>query len=540
MSLPASPNRFFGPVLLSLILPLGNLIGAVMPQDTWTHYGKKLQVPDAIQKKGVAASNNAIYVGVSPDTITTATTSIQKYAVDGTFASTLPATFTDVTGMACDTTGNLYVFDRGQASLKAYNPSGTLLWSSGSPGNGPGQFSTTASAYWQSTALAVDESNRIHVLDVGNSRVHVFDANGNFVNQWGTPGTSGGQLQAPFGIAARNGSVVVVDTPSGNRQRLQKFTESGDFLQSVGWPTLPNFVITNERFALSPDGLLFVGTSGVGNVSNPLYDLSLTKLGNVPISIPGGIGTRLGATFTPSGDIWSVSGANVLCFERRHSSTDNPLVRNAIPQPEVTRVAQRAASTLLDIDYCVHDTDSATVDVAALAFVDGEDTLAKVLKLSTLVEGTAANVGPGQATNVTKRLTWNATTDWTTQFGEVQIEVLAKDQRDLLGIHWITVPGTTSFVASAKPVEDADLLSLWYWLIAKSDPAISLVSGSVKGVGGAYNGQTLANGTTTTAAGRQFLYERLGVRAITAGELTTLQAGNYGFSSSSASTVVRP
>jgi hypothetical protein len=514
-----------------------------MPQDTWSHYGKKLQVPDTTQKKGVAVSGSAVYVGVTndPDVFTTA---IQKYSpTDGALLSTIPAAFTDVTGMACDASGNLYVFDRGQGTLKAYNPSGTLLWSTGSPGNNPGQFSTSSSGYRESASLAVDESNRIHVVDSGNARVQIFDGNGSFLNAWGTPGTAGGQLQNAFGIVARDGNVVVVDSPGGSRQRLQKFTEAGTFVQSYGWPSEVNFFITNERFALSPDGLLFASSTPLFGQMRGLYDLNLSSLGPIQLSIPGSTTTRLGVAFTPSGDLWAVSGANVLLYERRHSSTDNPLARNVIPQPEVIKVAQRPASTLLDIDYRIHDTDSTTVDVAALAFVDGEDTLTKVLKLSTLVEGTAANVGPGQASNTTKRLTWNAATDWSTEFGNVQIEVLAKDQRDLLGIHWITVPasgGTSSFAASAKPVEDADLLSLWYWLIAKSDPAISLVSGAVKGVGGTYNGQTLATGTTTTAAGRQFLYDRLGVRAITTGELSALQAGNYGFTSSSTSTVVRP
>ena len=57
--------------------------------------------------------------------------------------------------------------------------------------------------------------------------------------------------------------------------------------------------------------------------------------------------------------------------------------------------AQRPASTLLDIDYQVIDPDSATVETAALAFVNGGDSLANVLRLTTLVEGTAANVGAG-------------------------------------------------------------------------------------------------------------------------------------------------
>lgn len=518
-----------------------------MPQDTWSYYGKKLAVPDTIQKKGIAASSDAVYVGVTTGTSSFTTTSIQKYSAAGAYLSTFSTTFTDVTGMACDSAGNLYVFDRGQTTLNAFDASGTLLWTKGSAGNGQGQFSVV-SATSQHAHLAIDENDRIYVLDRGNSRVQVYDNLGNWLRMWGGAGTAAGKFLSPFGIAARNGRLVAVDTLSGvpPRSRIQQFTTTGVYLSAIGNSTEPGAILRIEadRFSFSPDGLLAT-TSGFGLPSTPLFDSSLTSVGQLPL--PTGISTttttRLGATFTPSGDFWCILGAQVWLQERRYASTDNPITRNALPLPQVTAVSQRAASTLLDIDFKVIDTDASTVEVAALGFVNGGDTLADVLRLSTLVEGTASNVGPGQPTNVAKRLTWNAAADWSSSFGEIQVEILAKDQRDLLGTHWITVPasgGVPVFQASAKPVADEDLLSIWYWLIAKGDSAIALVNGEVKGVGGTYDMQILASGAATTLQGRAFLYARLGVRAITTGELASLQSGNYGFSSSSTDTVVKP
>lgn len=518
-----------------------------MPQDTWSYYGKRLEVPDTVQKKGIAVSADSVYVGITT-TVSSRfkTTGIQKFTTAGTYVSVFSATFGDITGMACDSAGNLYVFDRDQSSLRSFTPSGVLRWSVGSAGNGDGQFTATtltgSTLTNQHAHLTIDENDEVFVLDDGNNRVQVFDSQGTFKRKWGSVGTLAGQIKAAFGIAALNGQVVIVDSPSV-RQRLQVFTSSGVYLRAFGSGAgSNNYIITNEYFSLSRDGLLtFV--SGIGNGAVPIFDLSLTQVG-AGFQRPSGLtGSRLGGAFTSAGDLWAIAGAEVWCSERRYASTDNPLVRNVVPQPNVIKVAQRSASTLLDIDYKVVDPDSATADVAVLGFQNGGETLAEVLRIATLVENTSTNVGPGQATNTVKRLTWNAAADWSSTFGDIQIEVLAKDQRDLLGIHWITAPASgavASFSASAKPVEDADLLSLWFWLIAKGDPAISLINGEIKGVGGAYNAQTLASGITTTAQGRAFLFGRLGVRAITTPELSALQAGNYGFSSSSANTIVRP
>jgi hypothetical protein len=552
-----SVSGFLGVCLACAAVFSGESLAAPMPQDSWSYYNKRLELPNTVQKKGIAVSADSVYVGIT-STISSSrfkTTGIQKFTAAGAYVSAFSATFGDITGMACDSAGNLYVFDRDQSSLKSFDSAGVLRWSVGSAGNGDGQFTAATSTIPSSTLvnqhahLTIDENDEVFVLDDGNNRVQVFDSQGAFKRKWGSLGTLAGQIKAAFGIAARNGQVVIVDTPSV-RQRVQAFTSNGVFLRAFGSGAgADNFVIANERFCLSPDGLL----TFCGSTSTYLFDLSLTQIGTLagPPSFTGLSSNRLGAAFSPSGDLWSIggsgvsgsSGSEVQCVERRYASTDNPLVRNVVPQPSVIKVAQRSASTLLDIDYKVVDPDSATADVAVLGFQNGGETLAQVLRIATLVENTSTHVGPGQATNTVKRLTWNAAADWSSTFGDIQIEVLAKDQRDLLGIHWITAPpsgAVASFSASAKPVEDADLLSLWFWLIAKGDPAISLVNGEVKGVGGAFNGQTLASGIATTAQGRPFLFGRLGVRAITTPELSVLQAGNYGFSSSSANTIVRP
>jgi hypothetical protein len=207
---------------------------------------------------------------------------------------------------------------------------------------------------------------------------------------------------------------------------------------------------------------------------------------------------------------------------------------NVPPTPVVIQAVQRPGTTFMDIDYRVDDPDDTTVQTAALAFVNGGNDLTSVLKLNTLVEGTAANIGTNVPANTLKRLTWNVAADWNTNFGNVQVEILAKDGRGLLPFHWITLPSNgpnPAITINAQPIYDVDLLPIWYWLIATSDPAMQLVNGQLFGLGGNYPSSLLVQGTSTTATGRDFLWQRLNVRSLLGGEMSRAKAGRYGFQS---------
>jgi hypothetical protein len=207
---------------------------------------------------------------------------------------------------------------------------------------------------------------------------------------------------------------------------------------------------------------------------------------------------------------------------------------NVAPTPVVIQAVQRPGTTFMDIDYRVDDPDDATVQTAALGFVEGGDDFSKVIKLNTLVEGTGANIGSNTPANTPLRLTWNVAADWNTNFGNVQVEILAKDGRGLLPFHWITLPSNgpnPEITINDRPIYDADLLPLWYWLIATSDPAVQLVNGQVLGAGGTYNSNLLAQGTSTSVVGREFLWQRLNVRSLTGVEITRAKGNRYGFQS---------
>ncbi|MEP4076253.1 hypothetical protein [Haloferula sp.] len=524
------PISFLSAVLFA-IHGVGISKAEPMPQDYWAHYGKKLASPNEELKTCITISDSAIYVA----SYDSGDSKIEKYGLDGSYDSTFTPDFTSIVGMDCDSDGNLYLYDHELRLLQSFDPSGTQRWSTGSTGAGDGQFGSFDRPLRSSSSLTIDDEGDVYVVDPGNDRIQVFNSQGVFLRSWeiGEPLSSSLNGRG-YGVDVIDDQVVVVDGALGET-RFQIFSRTGEFQK-----TDTSFSAARILLEGMPDGLMLINNTGG---ARSLLDLTL---GIRPIEIEVGniqVAASLDAAFTEIGDLWMCHGSDVLMHERRYSSTDNPSSPNALPLPKVSKVEQRPASTLLDIDFSILDSDSSTVEVAALAFVDGGESLEDVLRLATLVEGTDANVGPGQTPNVPRRLTWNAAADWTSEFGEVEIEILAKDERDLLGIHWITIPTdgvTPSFVASAKPIEDEELLSLWLWLIATDDPGVVLTNGEVKAVGGTHAGQVLASGVTTTSTGREFLHDLLGIRAITAEELTALEAGNYGLSGSSNLTVVKP
>ena len=75
-------------------------------------------------------------------------------------------------------TGDIYVSDGyGNSRVHKYSPDGRLLFSWGAPGTDPGEFSIAHN-------IATDADGYVYVADRENHRIQIFDANGNFEDQW--------------------------------------------------------------------------------------------------------------------------------------------------------------------------------------------------------------------------------------------------------------------------------------------------------------------------------------------------------------------
>jgi NHL repeat len=85
--------------------------------------------------------------------------------------------FNRPTDVAWDTAGNIYVADGvGNQRVAKFDKNGVFIKSWGSRGTEPGQFGTAR-------AIAIDAQNNVYVADPRNSRIQVFDSDGNLKRQ---------------------------------------------------------------------------------------------------------------------------------------------------------------------------------------------------------------------------------------------------------------------------------------------------------------------------------------------------------------------
>ncbi|MBT3283542.1 6-bladed beta-propeller [Candidatus Bathyarchaeota archaeon] len=82
------------------------------------------------------------------------------------------------TGVGVTSNGDIFVSDGyGNARVHKFSPEGELIMSWGEPGAGPGQFRLPHN-------LWVDKKDRIWISDRENSRIQIFDTEGNLLDQW--------------------------------------------------------------------------------------------------------------------------------------------------------------------------------------------------------------------------------------------------------------------------------------------------------------------------------------------------------------------
>ncbi len=111
-------------------------------------------------------------------------------------------------GLAIDpTTGNLFVATYSEDKVKIYSPTGTLLSSFGSSGNGDGQFSSP-----RDVAIVGDT---VYVTDADQSRIQAFTKQGVFLGKWGGFGSSPYEFRNPMGLEAWSGRLFVSDVENG-------------------------------------------------------------------------------------------------------------------------------------------------------------------------------------------------------------------------------------------------------------------------------------------------------------------------------------
>ncbi len=545
-------------------------------QDNSIYFGRQLAVPNtALSRKCITISPLGIYVGTM-NAAATMGVGVEQYGLDGQFIRTWAASFGNLSGLASDADGAVYAFDVPNAKVSVFGADGSLIRSWGSAGAGDGQFSATSG--YMVHAIAVDADKNVYVSDWGNSRIQVFDQQGIFLRKFGTAGDLPGQFKAgPAAVAVSVQQEVLGYDSTVNWYHVVRFSRQGSYLSRSPQNSISNhetsglgsttfggaiFGFGGDRvFCSGGDGVLAVGAEQAYSGGNWVIPGTTRLLSTGAYSslgaafFPTYVVTRGGA-FDNSGNFWAVRDKKVECSERRMRFDLHKPVKS-IPQPVVLGASQPAGSQTVDIDYQVSDSDSASVSAALMAFVGGTRSFSKLVVPKTFTASTTGKLGAGVPTGVPHRVSWNAPADLVGQtFANLAFEVIAKDDRSELGVHYVVIPldanNPTALRISNKPVQEDDLADVWYWLLASGDPRVSLSGGSValtsagqtyvSGAPTPLTGTNVANvahnGTVSTLQGRAFVYKMVNCRPVTAAEKTRALAGKYNLNSVTDNSVV--
>jgi len=163
-------------------------------------------------------SSGSFLLGIGNGTIWTGTASLPVATASNGY-------FNYPNGIAVDGTGNIYVADTSNNRIQEFNSSGTFVrgWGAGTTWTGTAPAATASSAvgwFTSPTGIAVDSSGNLYVADGPNHRVSKASATGAFATFAGT-GTAGSTsgatasalLNNPFGVALdASGDLFVTDS----------------------------------------------------------------------------------------------------------------------------------------------------------------------------------------------------------------------------------------------------------------------------------------------------------------------------------------
>ncbi|MEQ1473035.1 MAG: peptidyl-alpha-hydroxyglycine alpha-amidating lyase family protein [Candidatus Acidiferrum sp.] len=176
---------------------------------------------------------------------------LTEYDEHGTFLRSIgDGLFTHPHGLRIDDADNIWTTDDGSHLVLKLSPAGRVLLVLG-------RKDTAAEADWlfnQPTDMAFAKNGDIYVSDgYGNSRVVKFDRDGNFLKSWGKYGTGPGEFNLPHSVAVdRAGNVYVGDREN---KRIQIFDAEGNFLKQwtgIGYPY--GLFITPDQHVWMIDG----------------------------------------------------------------------------------------------------------------------------------------------------------------------------------------------------------------------------------------------------------------------------------------------
>ena len=227
---------------------------------------------------GISAAST-LTIGPTP-LVFTALAGGQNGSADGMGSA---AQFNAPNGLAIDGQGNLYIADTGNSTIRKVTPAGsvtTLAGTAGETGSVDGQGA--AARFSSPTGIAVDGSGNIYVTDTGNGTIREISPGGATSTIAGTPGKEGNSDGTGSG-ASFNGPMGIAVGPSGE---LYVSDSANDTIREV---TISGSVTTLAGLALQTG---HVDAFGIGARFNDPTGISVGEDGTVYVNDTGNFAIR--------------------------------------------------------------------------------------------------------------------------------------------------------------------------------------------------------------------------------------------------------
>ena len=423
---------------------LASLIGHSYEQDNWYLHGPIdgnlsgvfHQEYDAVNKRDMLYKT---VTGVG----------LEVRDINGTLLQTINTggiTFTDIE------------YDQNTSRLFGINSSKLTCFEQNASGGWSEQWRSTQSV----TTLAQSPTGKLFCANNGN-KIYVFEQNGTKSNEFGwVDGINSLSKQA--NVVGFSSNILVVwgrysITGGSPSTRLFCFSEYGEFIKTKVLTSDSNWYDSSG----SSDGTVIakINSSGLTFTKyrrRSYYGWQGQAFYNPSSVTPTYSGIEV-SLWLENGDF--ISGSNLY---RRTFRTKMETYHNSVPEPVIHRIAQRAGTNILELDFEVIDTDDDNVTVGILAHC-GSDKLVPQAWLN----GGGSKIGTPIATNTVHTMEWDLKQDWPNSTGSIKFEILCQDgSRDKpVDLHFLNLPfADGNMTISRSPLKDSDFLNYAKFLLA--------------------------------------------------------------------------
>ena len=319
-----------------------------------TGSGARFSLPSGI---GVDAAGNVFVADFSNHTIRRVTAGGVVTTVAGlagvkgsTDADGSAARFREPFGVAVDISGNIFVADQGNSTIRKISPSGAVTTFAGSPDNkGSADGQGAAARFLLSKQVAVDSSGSVWVADTGNSTIRRISPAAEVTTIAGAANMSGAvdgagaaaRFNVPNQIAADSaGSIVVADAEN---HLIRKVSTGGVVTSVAGAPGQPGGIdglgaVAQFRVpmgtAVDASSNIWVADSENHTIRRIAPDGTVTTIAGAPGQSGSADGSGSSARFNGPRSIATAADGSVYVTDR-----ENHTIRRIAASGNVTTLA---------------------------------------------------------------------------------------------------------------------------------------------------------------------------------------------------------